>query len=205
MAFAASMDLAHLFLHLPDNLADLLCPALSNFQPAMASVSLAFIPYQPPLATARPAKGRLAPSNRSASKVSYRHNDTVTVASNVGSSAGLKDYELIEYVDLTDSLPIETMDIFSEPILAVGGTEGCVQGKVYYILSFDGCVITTSRSPLDRTFSRDWQRGVRYALAVGCGATAQDRGYTRATVCGGNSRPQHSSKSCTRFGSHVGP
>ena len=102
-------------------------------RPAMALIHLNSIHhYRPPQTIVRPVKGRSAASNRGASKVSHEHNDTVAITSNFGSSAGLKDYELIECVDLTDSLPMETVDLFGEPTLAFGGTEGCVQGKVHY-------------------------------------------------------------------------
>lgn len=87
--------------------------------------------YHLPQTVVRPVKGPFAASNRGASKVSHEHHDTMAVASNFGSSTGLKDYELIDCVDLTESLPTKIVDLFGEPTLTVGGTKGCVRGKAY--------------------------------------------------------------------------
>ncbi|KAK3170144.1 hypothetical protein OEA41_009530 [Lepraria neglecta] len=97
----------------------------------MASVSLNSIHHhQPAPSTGRPIKGRSAAPNRGASTLSSKHNDSVALAPNTPPSARLEDYDLIECVDLTTSLPMKAVDPFGEPVLGFGGTENA-QGNFH--------------------------------------------------------------------------
>lgn len=111
--------------HAPNSLAGLLRSLpLALSRPAMAFVHLkSFRHYQPPHATGRPIKGRSVVLNRSASQVSHKHNDTIAIAPNIGSSSKLEHFDLVERVNLTDSLPMEAINLFSEPALDYGCTK----------------------------------------------------------------------------------
>ena len=129
--FAASLDLRLLSFHLSDRSADLLYSALLLFKPAMASVSLDYLHhYQPAPSRDRPVKGHPAVRNRGASAVSSKLKDFIVLASNISLSASLEDYDLIECIDLTISLPMEAIDPFRESALGFGGTEN-TQGNVH--------------------------------------------------------------------------
>lgn len=98
----------------------------------MTLIHLNFIHhYHLPQLVVRPIKGPFVASNRDAFKVSREHYDTVIVTSNFGFSTGLKDYDLIDCVDLTESLSTKILDLCGESTLTVGGTKGYVRGKAY--------------------------------------------------------------------------
>lgn len=117
----------------------------------MAFVNLDSIHHFQPLhPTGRPVKGRSAAWKRGASTVSNEHSSPPALALKITASAGLKDYGLIESVDLTDNRPMETMNLFGEPALDFGSTEVLqAQGKAHCPLVSIGRLMTTSRSPLD--------------------------------------------------------
>ena len=120
------MGLSLLSFHRPDRSADLLYSLLCSlsFKPAMASISLDSIyHYQPAPSRGRPVKGRSAARSRGTSVASSKHKDSVALAPPIPPSARSEDYDLIECVDLTTSLPMEAIDPFGEPAPGFGGTE----------------------------------------------------------------------------------
>jgi len=137
--FAASMDF-RLLSHTPQTAQPSCYTFICSLNPAMAFVNLDSIHhYQPPPIAARPAqrhsasqplKGRSAVWNRGPSTVSSGHHNSVGLVSNISTSANLQDYNTIEWVDLTTSLPTETLDPFREPALGFGGMENA-QGNVH--------------------------------------------------------------------------
>ena len=112
----------------------------------MASVDLNSIHhYQPPHFTGRPAKDRSAACKRGPSRVRPERRSSPAHTPKITTRADLETHNLIECVDLTTSLPMETAgDLFGEPAQCFGGAEGCVQGKTP-VLGIDGHSITISR------------------------------------------------------------
>ncbi len=97
----------------------------------MAFVSLQSVHhFQPPRSAGRPVKGCSAARKRGASTVSNAHKNPMAHTPNVSPSARLADFDLIECVDLTTSLPVESRDSFGESALGFGGTENA-QGNVH--------------------------------------------------------------------------
>jgi len=137
--FAASMDF-RLLSHTPQTAQPSCYILICSLNPAMAFVNLDSIhQYQPPPIVAQPVQrhsasmplqGRSEVWNRGASTVSSGYNKSVGLASNSTTSANLQDSNAIEYVDLTTSLPMETLDPSREPALGFGGMENA-QGNVY--------------------------------------------------------------------------
>ncbi len=78
-----------------------------------------------------PPKGRSIAWNRGAPTVSNEHNNTVAIEPNNNPSLRLEDYDLIECVDLTISIPMESSDPFREPALSFGGTDLYAQGNAH--------------------------------------------------------------------------
>lgn len=96
----------------------------------MASVNLDSLRHQPPLLSAVWRVQRCsAHRNRSASTLSNPHNASVTGALNIRPSTGLQNYDPIEYIDLTASLPIESLDPFDEPAVGFGDMQVHIKGS----------------------------------------------------------------------------
>lgn len=106
----------------------------------MACVDLGSVcHHQPPPIAVRPAqrhyagqplKGHSAARKRSASTVSNARKNPMASTPNISPSARLEDYDLIECVDLTTSLPTQALDLFREPAPGFGSTEND-QGNVH--------------------------------------------------------------------------
>lgn len=71
--------------------------------------------YQPPSMAGRPEKTRSAASNLDVCAVSNESYNFITIEPSSNPSGRLEDYDLIEFLDLTVSLPGESLDLFREP------------------------------------------------------------------------------------------
>ena len=87
-----------------------------QLHPTMAFVNMDSVHfYQPPSMAGRPGKRRSAASNLDVCAVSNESYNSMTLEPSSNPSGRLEDYDLIESLDLTVSLPGESLDLFREP------------------------------------------------------------------------------------------
>jgi len=87
--------------------------------------------YQPPSMAGRLGKRRSAASNLDVCAVNNENYNSMTVEPSSNPSGRLEDYDLIESLDLTVSLPRESLDLFREPTVDPRGAQSHALGTPY--------------------------------------------------------------------------
>jgi len=98
----------------------------------MAFVNMDFVHfYQPRSMASRLGKRRSAASSLDVCAVSNESHNSMILEPSSNPSGRLEDYDLIESIDQTVSLPGESLDLFREPTVDPRGAQSHALGTLY--------------------------------------------------------------------------